>query len=69
MRINVRKIIDMWNKKNYTSEERSKDFKALLKYYNNIINYADLGILSINIHTLVSIECDDILKDMREVFG
>ena len=69
MRINVQKIIDMWNKKNYTSEERSKDFKAILKYYNSIINYSDLGILTINIHTLVSIECDDILKDMREVFG
>lgn len=69
MRINVRKIIDMWNKKNYSSEERSKDFKAILKYYNNIINYTDLGLLTINIHTLVSIECDDILKDMRDVFG
>lgn len=69
MRINVRKIIDMWNNKNYTSEERSKDFKVILKYYDRIINYTDLGILTINIHTTVSVECEDILQDMREVFG
>lgn len=69
MRINVRKIIDMWNNKNYTSEERSKDFNAILKYYDRIINYTDLGILTINIHTAVSVECEDILQDMREVFG
>lgn len=69
MRINVRKIIDMWNNKNYTSEERCKDFNAILKYYGKIINYADLGILTINIHTAVSVECEDILRDMREVFG
>lgn len=69
MRINVRKIIDMWNNKNYTSDERSKDFNAILKYYSRIINYTDLGILTINIHTTVSVECEDILKDMREVFG
>lgn len=69
MRINVRKIIDMWNKKNYTSDERCKDFRAILKYYDRIINYTDLGILTINIHTTVSVECEDILKDMREVFG
>lgn len=66
MRINVRKIIDMWNNKNYTSEERSKDFNAILKYYGKIINYTDLGILTINIHTVVSAECKDII---REVFG
>ena len=66
MRINVRKIIDMWNNKNYTSEERCKDFNAILKYYGKIINYTDLGILTINIHTTVSAECKDIL---REVFG
>ena len=69
MRINVRKIIDMWNNKNYTSEERSKDFNAILKYYDRINNYTDLGILTINIHTTVSVECEDILQDMREVFG
>ena len=69
MRINVRKIIDMWNNKNYTSEERSKDFNAILKYYDRIINYTDLGILTINIHTTVSVECEDILQDIREVFG
>lgn len=51
MRINVRKIIDMWNNKNYSSEERSKDFNAILKYYDRIINYTDLGILTINIYT------------------
>ena len=66
MRINVWKIIDMWNNKNYTSEERCKDFNAILKYYRRIINYTDLGILTINIHTTVSAECKDIL---REVFG
>lgn len=65
MRINVRKIIDMWNKKNYTSDERSEDFRAILKYYDRIINYTDLGILTINIHTTLSVECEDI----REVFG
>ena len=69
MRINVRKIIDMWNNKNYTSEERCKDFNAILNYYSSIINYADLGILTINIHTTVSVECEDILRDMREMFG
>lgn len=51
MRINVRKIIDMWNKKNYSSEERSKDLSAILKYYDRIINYTDLGILTINIYS------------------
>lgn len=69
MRINVRKIIDMWDKKHYSSEERCKDFNAILNYYSSIINYADLGILTINIHTTVSFECEDILRDMREVFG
>ena len=66
MRINVRKIIDMWNNKNYTIEERCKDFNAILKYYGKIINYTDLGILTINIYTAVSAECKDII---REVFG
>ena len=51
MRINVRKIIDMWDKKNYTSEERCKDFNAILKYYSRIINYTDLGVLTININS------------------
>ena len=70
MRINVRKIIDMWNKKSYTSDERCEDFRAILKYYDRIINYIDLGILTINIHTTLSVECEDILKDiMREAFG
>lgn len=55
MRINVRKIIGMWNNKNYTSDERSKDFRAILKYYGRIINYTDLGILTINIHTRMSV--------------
>lgn len=41
----------MWNNKNYTSDERSKDFRAILKYCDRIINYTDLGILTINIHT------------------
>lgn len=69
MRINVRKIIDMWNNKNYSSDERCKDFNSILNYYDSIINYTDLGILTINIHTTVSVECEDILRDMREVFG
>lgn len=69
MRINVRKIIDMWDKKDYSSEERCKDFNAILKYYSRIINYTDLGILTINIHTTMSVECEDILRDMIEVFG
>ena len=66
MKINVEKIIEMWDKKNFTSEERCKDFNAILKYCGKIINYKDLGILTINIHTTVSAECKDIL---REVFG
>ena len=66
MIINAHKVIDMWNNKNYTSEERCKDFNAILKYYSRIINYTDLGILTINIHTKVAAECKDIL---REVFG
>ena len=51
MIINVNKIIEMWNKKNLTSEERKKDFKSIIKYYDNIINYTDLGILTININS------------------
>lgn len=51
MKINVQKIIDMWNNKNYTSEERKKDFKSIIKYYDRIINYADLGLLTININS------------------
>lgn len=69
MRINVRKIIDMWDKKHYSSDERCKDFNAILKYYSRIINYTDLGILTINIHITMSVECEDILRDMIEVFG
>lgn len=69
MRINVRKIIDMWDKKHYSSDERCKDFNAILKYYSRIINYTDLGILTINIHTTMFVECEDILRDMIEVFG
>ena len=49
MIINAQKIIEMWNKKNFTSEEREKDFKSIINYYDNIINYADLGLLTINI--------------------
>lgn len=56
MQINAQKIIGMWNNKNYTSEERSKDFNAILKYYDRIVNYTDLGILTINIHITESEE-------------
>ena len=69
MRINVWKIIDMWDKKHYSSDERCKDFNAILKYYSRIIDYTDLGILTINIHTTMFVECEDILRDMIEVFG
>lgn len=68
MRINVRKIIDMWDKKDYSSDERCKDFDAILKYYYNINNYTDLGILTINIRTTVYVDTDDILKDKRCMF-
>ena len=51
MKINAQKIIEMWNNKNYTSKERFKDFNALLKYYSSIINYTDLGLLTININS------------------
>ena len=50
MKINAQKIIEMWNQKNFTSEERKKDFKAIIKYYARIINYTDLGLLTININ-------------------
>ena len=49
MKINCLKVIEMWDKKNFTNEERKKDFKSIIKYYANIINYADLGLLTINI--------------------
>ena len=68
MRINVRKIIDMWDKKHYSSEERCKDFNAILNYYSSIINYTDLGILTINIRTTVYVDTDDIIKDKRYMF-
>ena len=51
MKINVNKVIEMWDKKNFTSEERKKDFKSIIKYYDRIINYADLGLLTININS------------------
>ena len=51
MKINVLKIIDMWDKKHYTSKERFKDFNALLIYYTRIINYSDLWLLTININS------------------
>lgn len=50
MRINAQKVIKMWDKKNFTSEERKKDFKSIINYYDNIINYTDLGLLTININ-------------------
>lgn len=50
MKINAQKIIEMWEKKNLTSEERKKDFKTIINYYDNITNYADLGLLTININ-------------------
>ena len=50
MKINAQKIIEMWDKKNFTSEERKKDFKSIIKYYASIINYTDLGLLTININ-------------------
>ena len=50
MKINIQKVIDMWDKKNFTREERKRDFKSIIKYYASIINYADLGLLTININ-------------------
>ena len=50
MKINVKKVIEMWDKKNFTSEERKKDFKSIIKYIS-IINYTDLGLLTININS------------------
>lgn len=50
MKINAYKVIEMWDKKNFTSEERKRDFKAIINYYGNIINYTDLGLLTININ-------------------
>ena len=51
MKINANKIIEMWEQKNFTSEERKKDFKSIINYYGNITNYADLGLLTININS------------------
>lgn len=51
MKINAQKIIEMWEQKNFTSEERKKDFKAIINYYDNITNYADLGLLTIHINS------------------
>ena len=51
MKINIQKVIEMWDKKNFTSEERKKDFKSIIKYYDHIINYTDLGLLAININS------------------
>ena len=50
MKINVNKVIEMWEQKNFTSEERCKDFNAILKYCSRITNYTDLGLLTININ-------------------
>lgn len=50
MRINIQRVIEMWDKKNFTSEERKKDLKSIIKYYASIINYTDLGLLTININ-------------------
>lgn len=61
MRINAKKIIEMWDKKNYSSEERSKELIALLICYGRITNYTDFGILTINIHETVTNECKDIV--------
>lgn len=68
MRINVRKIIDMWDKKHYTIEERRKEYNTLIKYYSRIINYLDLVILVTNICALVYIDTDDILEYRRVLF-
>ena len=51
MRINIQKVIEMWDKKNFPSEERKKDFKSIINHYNKIINYTDLGLLTININS------------------
>ena len=51
MKINIQRVIEMWEKKNFTSEERKKDFKSIIKHYDNITNYADLGLLTININS------------------
>ena len=51
MVINAHKIIEMWDKKNFTIEERKKDFRTIINYYDNITNYADLGLLTININS------------------
>ena len=51
MIINAQKIIQMWDKKNFTSEERKRDFKSIINYYDSIINYTDLELLTININS------------------
>ena len=51
MKINAQKVIEMWDKKNFTSEQRTNDFKSIINYYDNIINYTDLGLLTININS------------------
>ena len=51
MVINAKKIIKMWDKKSFTSEERKKDFNSIINYYGSITNYSDLGLLTININS------------------
>ena len=51
MVISAQKVIEMWDKKNFTSEERKKDFKSIINYYDNITNYAEFGLLTININS------------------
>ena len=51
MKINIQRVIEMWDKKNFTSEERKKDFNSIINYYDKIINFTDLGLLTININS------------------
>lgn len=61
MKINVGNIIDMWNRKNYSSEERSADLRSILNHFKEIRNFSDLGILTINIH---KVEENEIIRDI-----
>ena len=51
MKLNIQKVIEMWERKNFTSEERKKDFKSIINYYDKIINFTDLGLLTIIINS------------------
>lgn len=55
MRINIKQILLMWNRKDYSKEERLKDLKSLGKFiiknpedYSRLLVYIEFPIISKN---------------------